>query len=165
MDTAEQPADPSSNSAPLIVDNDTQVLSQPHFPEPTLPAGIPSLIPADLPGLDAALGGRPIPMRVGRPAPAAPAPDPGPPPAVLNLSGTFSGVSAIDAAVRPAVAKVRTLLGAIITAIAAADSDLPALLETIRPHADAARAAENFDIAEAANFHAAVSMALEDLRN
>jgi len=130
----------------------------------TPPPGIPPLIPDD-PALIAALGGRMVPMKVGRPTPATAAPVPGPAPATLapaiNLSGTFTGTAAIDPTVRAAIADARALLNAIVTAIAAADATLPALLDLIHRHQAPALAVENFDPSEAAEFFQDVTSALQ----
>lgn len=132
--------------------------------EATPPPGVPPLIPAHLAaGFEKALGGRPVAMKIGRPAATA-APLPGLP-AAATLSGTFTGAPAIDPAARAAILQARQILGRVITAIAEADAKLPAVLEAIAPHAQAALAVENFDLAEATAFHRAASAALKDLQS
>ncbi len=134
--------------------------SKPPFQAP--PAGIPPLVPT--PGLEKALGGRVIPMRVGRgtPAPAKPAPLPGE--VAANLSGTFSGAAAGDPDLKAKIATARVQLGKAIILITDLEASLPALLEDIDKQAPAALASENFDPAEAKEFYQALITALDTIR-
>jgi hypothetical protein len=116
------------------------------------------------PALEKALGGRVIPMRVGRgtPAPAKPAPLPGE--VAANLSGTFSGAAAGDPNLKLKIATARTQLGKAIILITDLEASLPALLEDIEKQAPAALATENFDPAEAKEFYQALITALDTIR-
>lgn len=125
------------------------------------PAGIPPLL--DDRKLASLMGGRVVPMPVGRPKPAA-LPPVADPVLAAGLSSTFSGAPA-DPQLKAAVTTARTLLGKAIVLIAEIEAQLPALLDTIAAAPEAARAGESFDIDEARAFHAALIAALNTARS
>lgn len=157
--------------------NDDALPADPSFPAPAaapslppfqsavpgLPAGVPPLIPDDA-ELTRVLGGRPIPMRVGRPspspAPAAAAPDPGP---AIKLSSTFAGAPA-HPEIKDAVATVRAELGKAIGLIAHLETTLPPLLALLEADTEKAWLAESFDPREAREFLTHLSAALDTIR-
>jgi hypothetical protein len=112
--------------------------------------------------MEQALGGKPIPMKVGRPAAtpaAAPAASLG-----AQLSSTFSGAPAGDPALRTAITRARDSLGVIIGHILEAEKSLPALLETITANAESARLQEGFHVEEATAFYLDLIAALARIR-
>lgn len=129
------------------------------------PAGVPPLIP-DPAGLEKVLGGKPIAMRVGRPnAPEKAPKSPAATPLAFNLSATFTGAPAGDPQLKAAIGKVRSVLGNIIRVISESETTLPEILDRIEAHPADALSTENFHIAEAKEFHAALIAALNTVRN
>lgn len=127
---------------------------------PSLPPGIPTLLP---PGIEQVLGGRPIPMRVGRVAPAAAAPQPGPLPA--GYSPTLTGASPLDLATQVAIADCRTTLSRAVAEMTKAESELPAIIARIEPAEDDAASIAHFDLSEVRRFLAHLTIALNELRS
>lgn len=136
------------------------------------PAPIDSAAPTD-PGLEKAIGGHPIPMRirrvggqspsfvppsqrVGRPfqpaAPSAALPE--------GFGATLTGAPTQPAAAST-IAQARALMSAAVQAMHRIELELPALLESL-PEGDAALLA--FDLAEARAFAVSTTTALDTLR-
>lgn len=142
----------------------------------TPPAGIPPLpvdpeviaqrqnpaavVPPE--GLEKALGGPVIPMRIERPADAGvykpAAADSAP---ARQLSSTFAAPDADRVKVRTAVATVREKLSAVIKAVEQAEAEVPALLEALESLSDLAKSAEGFDVGEAKGLVARLTKAID----
>jgi hypothetical protein len=157
MDFAADAApDPFEDSAPELA---TPPFQAP-LPEVPMP---PPLIP-DPAELERLMGGKPIPMRVGRPgtspAPAEAAPEPSPAPV---LSPTFSGAAA-NPALSGKIAEVRRELGRVISMLTDLETRLPALLDAIDREAEDARRLECFDVEEATAFYMDLMDALATTR-
>lgn len=123
------------------------------------PAGVPPLIVVDPREQSAALGGPPMPMRVGRPdaAPATPAAP------ARKLPPTFAGPDDATQTVRRTVADIRPRLAMAVAAITQLEESLPGLIDQLRPHAAQALASEQFDISAAEGFLADLTAALDKL--